>query len=763
VADPPDPLRKRRARVTLGFTVALGLWIVIGLCRSQLLARPGLHAHYFSTVDLSGTDRSVIDSLISTEQISRDWDFKPPDTFSARWTGFLYVEQPGVYAFATTSADRSQIRLDDETIVANDGSHGTVTSIARRRLDRGSHAIVLEYLHSGGPYHLEWSSAPEGQPLGPVPGWLLSTRPKGAVSLTLIRMLDWLFPAIGLLAITLAAWLALLYRSSPTPHLDTTDQQTSASGWNRRRAFISLALFAALTVIQTWPLATDPAHLSRNDNADTNLNEWTLAWFAHQLPRHPLQLFDGNMFYPEHHTVAYAETLLVQDAMAAPALWLGASPVLAYNLVLLAGFTLTGWAMCLTVTRWTNDWVAGIAAGVLMAFNAHTLSRMPHLQALHVEFLPFALISLDALLRRPRWTSAVWLAFWFTLQALTSVYLLVFTAVALAVGILVRPEDWFGRRFATVAPMLAFAAGLAGIALAPFLLPYWRLHQQGFSRSLDEVGFFAAQVRDYLTTPSRFHTYAGGAVGLFPGTIALLLTVVAIVSLKAFTDRRARMCLAFGVCGVILSFGPAIAPGYEFFYRTVPILQGIRTTARFGYLGLVAIAVLAGYGVAILRQRFPQPRLANIAASLAVVGLLFAEPMAIPIWYAHFDSIPSIYSLPSSDPHAIVAEMPMAPPERQFRDAAYLLDSTLNWKPLLNGYSGFIPPSYEQHYLAMKDFPNGSSIAALRAAGVTDVFVDFDRLDAEAIRNLDREPALHRRAIQGSIGLYRLEPAQPRP
>jgi PA14 domain len=762
LADPPSPPRKRRARVALGFAVVLGLWTVIALCRFQFFVRPGLHAHYFSTVDLSGSAHSVIDSLISTEQISRDWDFKPPDTFSARWSGYVYVDRPGTHTFATTSADRSQIYLDDEAIVANDGTHGTVTSEARRRLDRGSHAIVIEYLHSGGPYHLEWSSAADGQPLAPVPAWLLSTRPKTLLSLLLIRTLDWLFAATGALAFFLVAWLAFLYRDA-LPEQALSSVADSHLSQNRRHAFLTLALFAALTVVQTWPLATDPAHLSRNDNADTNLNEWTLAWFAHQLPRHPLQLFDGNMFYPEHHTVAYAETMLVQDAMAAPVLWLGGSPVLAYNLVLMAGFTLTGWAMCLAVTRWTNDRVAGIAAGVLMAFNAHTLSRMPHLQAQHVEFLPFALMSLDSLLRRPRWTSAIWLAIWFTLQALTSVYLLVFTSIALVACVLVRPEDWRGGRLTSVAPMLALAGTLAGIVLAPFLLPYWRLHEQGFSRSLDEIGFFAAQTRDYLTTPSRFHTYAGGAVGLFPGTIALTLAAVAVVSLKVFTDARARMCLAFGVCGVVLSFGPAIVPGYEFFYRTVPILQGVRTTARFGYLGLVAIAVLAGYGVAILRQQLTHQRVANIAMSLAVVALVFVEPLAIPIWYARFDGIPSIYSLPASDPQAVVAEMPLAPPERQFRDAAYVLNSTLNWKPLLNGYSGFIPPSYEQHYLAMKDFPKRASIDALRTAGVTNVFVDFDRLDAAAAEELDREPALHRRAIQGTIGLYNLDPARAVP
>ena len=759
-------IRTGRGRVALSLAVALCLWTGIALARSRLLLLPGLHARYFTTIDWSAPPaRSTIDPVMTTQQVSRGWGFTPPDSFSVRWAGYLFVDHPGAYTFATTSDDGSAIDIDDQPVVANGGIHGTVTREGRVRLTRGPHAITLEYMQAGGPYQLEWSWAREGDVLAPVPAWRLSTRPRNRLTLALVDALDWVWPAAALLAVILFGRLAFLF--GYWPRRDNNSASTPAEpalpAWHGQRALICLAFFVVLTVVQTWPLATDPAHLSRNDNADTQLNEWTLAWFAHQLPRDPLHIFDGNMFYPEHRTLAYSETMIVQDVIAAPMLWLGASPVLAFNLMLLAGFTLTGWAMCLVMARWTGDWAAGLAAGVMMAFNAHTLTRMPHLQAQHVEFLPLALMSLDALLRRPRWASAIWLAIWFTLQALTSVYLLVFMTIALAVAVLARPEDWSGRRLIVLAPMLALAAAAAGAALVPFLLPYWRLHSEGFVRSLDEVGFYAAHARDYLTTPSRFDASADGGAALFPGVVALALAGVAIVSRKAFTDARARMCLAFGLCGVLLSFGPAVAPGYEFFYSTIPILQGIRTTARFGYLGLVAIAVLGGYGVAVLRRLLAHRPAWNATVSLAVLALVCIEPMAMPIGYARFDGIPSIYALPAADPHAIVAEMPLARPEKQFRNAPYVLASTLNWKPLLNGYSGFTPKSYDRHYSEMSGFPDRQSIDALRAAGVTDVFVDFNGLDPDGAQALDREPALHRITADGSIAFYRLDPAPPRP
>ena len=59
-----------------------------------------------------------------------------------------------------------------------------------------------------------------------------------------------------------------------------------------------LLLFAAFAVLHTWPLATAPGSLSRNDNADTILNEWTIAWVAHQAIADLPDLFDANIFYP---------------------------------------------------------------------------------------------------------------------------------------------------------------------------------------------------------------------------------------------------------------------------------------------------------------------------------------------------------------------------------------------------------------------------------------------------------------------------------
>src|SRR5690349_16774302 len=104
-----------------------------------------------------------------------------------------------------------------------------------------------------------------------------------------------------------------------------------------RASLATLALFACLAVVHTWPLASSPGGLSRNGSPEPVLHEWILAWLAHQAPRDPLHLFDANIFYPEKPPPAYSGHLVVQGSKAAPLIWAGASAVLAYNVVLLTG------------------------------------------------------------------------------------------------------------------------------------------------------------------------------------------------------------------------------------------------------------------------------------------------------------------------------------------------------------------------------------------------------------------------------------------
>ena len=219
------------------------------------------------------------------------------------------------------------------------------------------------------------------------------------------------------------------------------------------------------------------------------------------------------------------------------------------------------------------------------------------------------------------------------------------------------------------------------------------------------------------------------------------------------------MCLAVGVTGLVLSFGTKV-PGYAILYQVFPLLGAIRAVSRFAVLALLAIAVLAGFGIAVLRRSVP-PRIQAPLSALAV-ALVVLEPLAAPLGLARFDGIPAIYDQLRSESNAVVVELPFPHPRAVFLNAGYMLNSTRHWKPMLNGYSGFQPPSYDRHYESLKTFPSDESIAGMRAAGVTHLFVHFDRYGPEFSGVLEGVRALRRIASDGSISLYRLEaPGSP--
>jgi hypothetical protein len=270
---------------------------------------------------------------------------------------------------------------------------------------------------------------------------------------------------------------------------------------------------------------------------------------------------------------------------------------------------------------------------------------------------------------------------------------------------------------------------------------------------------FSASWRDYASTPGRAHYalwshnwFSGNA--LFPGMLGLMLVGVAVARGIAFTDRRARMCLAFGLAGILLSFGAAV-PGYATLHRAIPLLQSIRVVSRFGYLEIVAVAIVAGFGAASLRRTLPGRW--RLAFSVAALGLAVLEPLAAPIELTRFDRISPIYDQLAREPHAVVVEIPFYRPSAAFANARYMLNSTHHWKPLLNGHSGFLPASYQRYYEALSGFPDSTSIAALQGAGVTHVFVHTTEIAPAAVEQLTHVPALHKIAADGSTVLYGLE------
>jgi hypothetical protein len=522
----------------------------------------------------------------------------------------------------------------------------------------------------------------------------------------------------------------------------------------------SFALFLGLACAHTWPLASAPGVLSRNDVADTVLHEWILAWVAHQLATDPLHLFDANIFYPERYTLAYSDHLFVQALMGAPLSWAGFSPVLVHNLVLIAGYALTGWTGALVVAHWTGSRAAGVLSGSLLAFNAFSLTRLPQIQDLHFEFFPLVLLALDRVLATARLRDALALSGWYVLQSLTGTYLMVFTALSIVAATLARPRDWLGSRFKLMAPKLLASGVLAVALLSPFLLPYLAVSREvGLSRSLEETARYSAKLTDYLAAPGRVHFETWSrrfwqGDGLFPGLVASALAVVAIGSGLALKDLRVRMVLVMGVVAFALSFGPAFPP-YRWLYDVFPLLTGIRGAVRLGQIVIAAMGILAGFGLAWMLSRL-RGRTAG-AVALTAVAAVNLEAFRAPLGYTPYNGISALYdTLRHAGDEAVVVSMPFyASPQFHLNDR-FMLASTRFWKPIVNGYSGFKPASFYTNVEELRGFPDARSLTHLRHLGVTHVVVDTRNLASAAVERLPAFPELVPSVSDEVLRLYLL-------
>ena len=259
-----------------------------------------------------------------------------------------------------------------------------------------------------------------------------------------------------------------------------------------------VGLFSSLAVVMTFPQVHGMGtHVSVNDG-DPLFSVWRLAWVAHQLPRDPLNLFNANIFHPEPRTLALSDAMLVPALMAAPLLWLGVSQLVAYNLVFLASFALSGAAMFLLVRSLTGHSGAAVVAGFIFAFLPYRYMHYPHLELQVSQWMPLCLWALHRTIRSGRLRDGLLTGLFLALQALSSLYYGIFLAtfmVPVAAALLI------GQRASSIkASIRSLAAGgvLAAVLIVPVILPYLAVRHNVGERTVEEIKFYSATAQNYL-------------------------------------------------------------------------------------------------------------------------------------------------------------------------------------------------------------------------------------------------------------------------
>jgi hypothetical protein len=420
--------------------------------------------------------------------------------------------------------------------------------------------------------------------------------------------------------------------------------------------------------------------------------------------------------------------------------------------------------VALLVRRLTGSAAAGILGGIVFAFPPYRIDHYPHLQLQQTQFIPLALWAFHRLLDSGRVRDGVLVGVFVACQLLSCMYYGIFLVPYMVVVcgslLLARffaraPDEkyevgskkyagsYFLLRtsyFRSVAVALVIAGAIVTVAMIPAGRAYLAARQVVGERGRAEVADGSATWRNYLAPPEVnavygkvFARFMEPERRLFPGFVAIALAIVGLWPRKhedtKFDDDRFVLSrfrgylttpqAAYGL-GLLLAFDVSLGFNgliYRALYDYFLPFKALRIPARMGLMVGFSLAVLAGYGATRLTARLRSESMRRaVFAGLGVLMLVEYASTPLPFWMAP-PNPPEIYADLIRDrgdsPTAVVFEFPTGAME----DPTYLYYSTFHWQSLVNGYSGFFPPSYRRLVNAVRNFPDEPSMDAIKAHG----------------------------------------------
>jgi hypothetical protein len=550
-------------------------------------------------------------------------------------------------------------------------------------------------------------------------------------------------------------------KKSCSPQIETT-------AFGKKHFLIALLIYLLATLIFLYPL---PFHMGDRifEDGDSYLHLWIFSWESHALAHSPADFWNGNIFFPESNTLALSELVLPIMPIFAAFRAITGNPLIAYNATLLLSFPLSALSMLALVYYLTRRFPAALIAGFIYGFTPIRLAHLHRVQNEYMIWLPLLFLFFHLWLKRGRWKDAMIVGALFVLQYLTTVY----TALYLVPILLI----WYGLHFILSKRIPAWRHLLQGIAaggsalliLTPVILKYRQLSDWHVQPPESLKIFLSSDLwwNFFSTFPSNFlygslfrqfgeHPYERF---YFSGFIVVLL---ALWSLRFRTDRNVRVLYAIAAASFLFALGPflqisrhvtQVSLPYHWIFDPFPGLEMLRAPARFGFIMIAALTVLCAYGWMALAEkiRLSSAKLVSLTLLLLSVEFFSAKIPLLPL--ASGDRIPQVYSyLKNSENVGGVLELPThaySTTPSDFTDRIYTYFSAYHFKPIVVGYSGYFPPTFDGLIAETANLPSDNSLDIFEAIGVRTIVLHTKLLSANQMRRWNNAVAEGKRlAIQ---------------
>jgi hypothetical protein len=516
----------------------------------------------------------------------------------------------------------------------------------------------------------------------------------------------------------------------------------------------------ALAMLMHWRSVLHPGTTIPADIWDPTLQAWQVAWSGHALLSDPLNLWNGNAFFPDKYSYVFSDTLFGYF----PAGLFGNGPTAAlvrYNVLFVLLHALAFIGPYALVRQLGAGRTAAALAGAAFAYAPWRWGQAGHMHVLSNGGMVLALAMLarghgysftrgfEKDRTRPGWVIAGWLVAAWQISlgfgiGLPFGYLLGVGAVVVGVRWLVRalrdrPVPGRGVLIANAVGVLVFLG--VGVLMA---IPYFevaKLHPEA-RRSLGEVALYSPTLNAFITAPAqswlwgpaheaaRAGMQAPAETTLLPGFMLIGLAVAGLFF--SVWSLRVRLWLFGGtVLTVLLALGTHFfggTAGYLLLYRYAPGWQGLRTPGRLIVWTTLLLAVLAAGAVASLVSRsyeLAAERVPYRPSLLMRLGTLLPLLLVLVEGANRLDH-PVVPAQPVAVRDAVGPMMVL--PSDPLDDENVMLWSTTRFQPMINGGSGFFPPDQAAARDAMKSFPDASSVDFLHQLGIRTVVVVKDRV-----------------------------------
>jgi hypothetical protein len=418
-----------------------------------------------------------------------------------------------------------------------------------------------------------------------------------------------------------------------------------------RQHLLALCLFAAASLLLTWPLAVNPAEqlpaYTRVADDDLLSNIWAFWWTRRSV------LLGQDSFWFTHALFFPEGAPLTMSAVCPPATLpflpiLAAKPgitgvILSWNLNVLLTFFLSCAGTYLLALRVCRNWVASVIAALLFGFSPFRFDHLRHVNLSVTQWLPFTLWAFLGRMEHGglKWAAvaAIMLALVITSSATYFSYLVVLGPLWLLAWLVTERKTISSRLEAVSALLLPGAVAL--VLSAPVLLPTLRDSAYlAFETPIWEDPISFAYPVELFLIP-RQHPYIG-------------LCTVVIVLLTLFRRARAAPYAVLALSGLAFAPGPylktihgvtGIPLPYELLRRLVPPLSQNRFCERFLIFWWLGAAVLVSLYLAKIWDESARGR-----RQVAIIALV----LLLDIWPVRFETsrppVPRIYAELSGAP-----------------------------------------------------------------------------------------------------------------